>query len=150
MHDCALLCIESAQQMISLVQREYTPGENFGVIPWWHRILYLHLAGTILIAAMLRADLVTPSVTQSWDTAMLVLRAHCHLSALVKQCVTTFQTLSSKIMGAQSPVGRQDGHLDSSGPPNGYFHDLFQDVEFDVDNSVFGVEDMAWLSQFDR
>lgn len=148
--DCAELCIENAQAMISLVQKVHTPGETFGITIWWTRIFYLHLAGTILIAAMLRADLFTASVSQSWDTAMHLLRAHAHLSPSIQQCVTMFSTLSSKIIEVHSPVTRPLAHQDGMEASNNYFHDLFQDTEFDLDNSLFGMEDMAWLSNFER
>lgn len=80
---------------------------------------------------------------------MVLLRAHSHLSPSIQQCVTTFQTLSSKIMQAQSPTTRQAAHSDGMGPSNSYFHDVFQDIGPDVDNSLFGLEDMAWLTNFE-
>lgn len=148
--DCAELCIENAQAMISLVQKVYTPGETFGVTIWWTRIFYLHLAGTILIAAMLRADLFTSSVAQSWDTAMHLLRAHAHLSPSIQQCVTIFSTLSSKIMEVHSPIGHTLTHDDGIGATSSHFHDVLHDMGLDLDTSLFGMEDMAWLSNFER
>lgn len=148
--DCAEICIENAQAMVNLVQKVYTSGEAFGVTIWWTRIFYLHLAGTILIAAMLRTDLFTSSVSQSWDTAMHLFRAHAHLSPSIQQCVTIFSTLSSKILEAHAPISHPVTHNDGIGASSTYFHDVLQDVEFDLDNSLFGMEDMAWLSNFDR
>lgn len=146
--DCAELCIENAQQIITLVKSLFVPGDAFGITIWWNRIFYLHLSGTVLIAAMLRADLFTPSVKHSWDTAMLLLRAHSHLSHSIQQCVTTFQILSSKITEAQSPVGGQAAPSDKH--PSIYFNDVFHDIGLDIDNSLFGMEDMAWLSHFEH
>lgn len=141
--DCASICVENAQQMIQLVHREHVPGANIGILPWWHRVFYLHVAGTVLIAAMLQPDLYTPSVSQSWATAMMVLRAHSHLSAATQQCVATFQALSTKILETQHQLevsGRAAFPVDG-GPSNTYFQDIFQDC----DNSLLFGEDMAWL-----
>lgn len=149
--DCAEICIENAQAMISLVQKVHTPGETFGITIWWTRIFYLHLAGTILIAAMLRADLFTASVSQSWDTAMHLLRAHAHLSPSIQQCVTVFSTLSLKIIEAHpSPTHHPLTQDDGMGVSNSHFHDVLHDMGSDLDNSLFGIEDMAWLSNFEH
>jgi hypothetical protein len=94
---CASLCLENAQKMITLVQEYHNPDESIGLLPWWHRVLYLHVAGTTLIAATLRADLFTSSISQSWNMAMATLHAHEHFSPFVQLCVATFQTLSSRI-----------------------------------------------------
>ncbi len=146
--DCPSLCVDSAQKMIALVNTLYTQDGIIGILPWWHRVFYLHIAGTILIASMLRADLFTPIVAQSWDTAMTALRAHEHLSPFIQQCAANFQSLSSKIT--------ESHHLDSSsqlspseGPSNTYFQDIFHDVGFDPDNLLFSREDMTWFSNFE-
>jgi len=108
-------------------------------------VFYLHVAGTVLIAASLRTELFTPSVSQSWSRAISALQAHSHLSPFVKQCVTTFQTLSSKIRNVQHPG---DGGLPEASSTS-YFQDAFQDMGFDADNFLFGKEDMSWLSNFE-
>lgn len=160
--DCAVLCLENAQQMIALIREEHTPGGNIGTISWWHRVFYLHVAGTILVAAMLRADLFTTSASRSWGAAMVLLRAHAHLSPAVQQCVATFETLRSKISETQQQqCGHGHGHRTgvhvggsppAAPPPDGdghshtYFQDVFRDVGFDPSNSLFGMEDMTWLS----
>lgn len=64
LRECALVCVENAQEMIQLVHREHMPGTNIGVLTWWNRVFYLHVAGTVLIAAMLQPDLYTPSVSE--------------------------------------------------------------------------------------
>jgi hypothetical protein len=95
---CASLCLENAQKMIALAQEYHKPDESIGLMPWRHRVLYLHVAGTTLIAATLRADLFTSSISQSWNMAMAALHAHEHFSPFVQQCVATFQTLSARIL----------------------------------------------------
>lgn len=129
--------------MVQTVHGEHVSGVNIGMVPWWHRVFYLHVAGTVLIAAMLQPDLYTSSVSQSWNTAMMVLRAHAHLSASIQQCVLTFQALSSKILEAQRPVSGKAAPPDGGVSTNAYFQDIFQDLVFD--NSLFGAEDLAWL-----
>ncbi|KAF4625816.1 hypothetical protein G7Y89_g12348 [Cudoniella acicularis] len=145
----ASLCIDSAQKMIALVHEQQKPDGTIGILPWWHRVFYLHVAGTILIAAMLRADLFTPTVSQSWSKAMSALRAHEYLSPFVQQCVATFQTLSSKISGTHHPGGGSGQFGPPEGSSNTYFQDVFQDMGFDPDNFLFGKEDMSWLSNFE-
>lgn len=124
---------------------------NIGTVIWWHRVFYLHVAGTILIAAMLRADLHTHTVSKSWDTAMLVLRSHAHLSPSIQQCITTFETLSSKISQAQQHLASDDPIAlasDSGGSSTVHPQDNFQQFGFDLDSPLFGAEDMTWLVNF--
>jgi hypothetical protein len=147
LQNCANLCVDSAQKMINLVYEYHKPVEAVGIIPWWYRIFYLYISGTIHIATMLRADLFTPMVSQSWNRAMLTLRAHEHLSPFVQQCLTTFQTLSYKITETHHSGGSQLPPLEGSS--NTYFQDVFQDMGFDPDNFLFGKEDMSWLSNFE-
>jgi hypothetical protein len=131
--------------MIALAQEYHKPDESIGLLPWWHRVLYLHVAGTTLIAATLRADLFTSSISQSWNIAMSALHAHENFSPFVQQRVSTFQTLSSRILETHHntflPL--------EGGPSNVYFQDVFQDLGFETDNLLFGKDDMTWLSNFD-
>ncbi|KAK7709552.1 hypothetical protein SLS64_003610 [Diaporthe eres] len=151
LRDCAVLCIESAQKMTELVDQEHNQGPGLGSIMWWHRVFYLHVAGTVLLASMLQADdLFTQSVSLSWQTAMRALRAHAHLSVSVQQCVATFETLSAKLSDAQhlssgadrasvDPLVGCDEPFSSTD-----FQDMFQDMGIDLDSCLFGIEDMAW------
>jgi hypothetical protein len=99
LQDCASICVDTAQKMVALIYEHHQAEVSIGVIPWWHRMLYLHVAGTILIAAMLRADLYTPMVSQSWTKLMSALRAHEHLSPFVQQCKPYFVL---KLLSARS------------------------------------------------
>ncbi|KAL2283642.1 hypothetical protein FJTKL_09709 [Diaporthe vaccinii] len=151
LRDCAVLCIESAQKMTELVDQEHNPGPDLGSIMWWHRVFYLHVAGTVLLASMLQADdLFTQSVSRSWQTAMRALCAHAHLSVSVQQCVKTFETLSAKLSDAQHLVSGADrasvDPLVGCDEPfsSADFQDMFQDMGIDLDSCLFGIEDMAW------
>jgi hypothetical protein len=163
--DCAALCVENAQKMITLLVDDCgaSDGAGVGVIPWWYRVFYLHVAGTVLMAATLQSALCSPAVSESWGRAMTALRAHEHLSPFVSQCLSTFETLSSG-MGAhhrnhhphhphqpyaplaQETVEGASGVDDSTGIATPHLQDvLFQDVVFDADAFLFGMEDMSWV-----
>jgi len=145
--NCASLCVENAQKMINLVLEQQKPDSITIILSWWHRVFYLHVASTILVAAMLRADLFTPAVSLSWNRAMSTLRAHEHLSPFIHQCVANFQTLASRISDNCHPVSGQDPA--SEGLSNIDFQDVFQDMAFDPDSFFLGKEDMAWLNNFE-
>jgi hypothetical protein len=51
--------------MIALAQEYHKPDESIGILPWWHRVLYLHVAGTTLMAATL------PGFIHVFDIAVL-------------------------------------------------------------------------------
>jgi hypothetical protein len=83
---------------------------------------------------------------------MAALNAHEHFNPFVQQCVSTFQTLSTRILETHhgnSIIGRSQFPPSEGGPSNSYFQDLFQDLGFDPDNLLFGKDDMTWLSNFD-
>jgi len=136
--------------MIDIIQEYQKAGGVIGIIPWWYRFFYLHIAGTILIAASLRAEIFTPLVSQSWDKEMEALHAHEHLSPFVQQCVTTFQTLAGKIRDSHPYQQKGMGEVPTTeAGSNSYFHDAFLDMGFDQDNFLFGKEDMSWPSTLD-
>lgn len=78
---------------------------------------------------------------------MAALHAHKHFSQFVQQCVSTFQTLPTRILETHHGSGQVPPP--EGGPPNGYFQDLFQDLGFETDNLLFGKDDMTWLSNFE-
>lgn len=116
---------------------------SVGLLPWWYRIFYLHLASTVLVIAHLRTELVVSTLaSQHWDLAMAALTAHEHLSPFVKQCVASFQTLAAKVSLVTTP--RHD-----SGPatPVASVQDIFYGMT-NLDNFVFGMDDTSWIDQF--
>jgi hypothetical protein len=76
------MCVETAQKLTSLIIETLEPNQPMGLLPWWYRVYYLHIAGTNFLAAMFDADLFTTSVSQSWRDVLSALRAHEHLSLL--------------------------------------------------------------------
>lgn len=157
--EIAAACVENAQEMIGLVVDECsaTPSpSSIGTIPWWYRVLYLHVACTVLMAATLQPNLATPAVFESWDRAMAALRAHEHLSQFVSQCLATFRTLSPGMSagahdqqeqsydnGMAGVDGTSISNSDSGFPP---LQDvLFQDMGIDNESIFLGMEDLSWM-----
>ncbi|KAJ5364248.1 uncharacterized protein N7496_009961 [Penicillium cataractarum] len=77
--ECAGICVETAQKIVSMILDSLEPNVSMGLLPWWYRVYYLHIAGTTFLAAML-SDLFTESVSQSWHSMLTGLREHKHLS----------------------------------------------------------------------
>ncbi|KAJ5178069.1 uncharacterized protein N7500_000768 [Penicillium coprophilum] len=144
LRECASMCIEAAQNVVSLVKETLEPDEPIGLLPWWYRIYYLHIAGSNFLAAMFRSDLFTASVSQSWENVLLALHAHEHLSPYIQQCVWTFEALAAKI--TSKPYPGLDGSgcdLMVDGSASVCFDDIFKDVDFDFDNFIFGPEEFG-------
>ncbi|CAG9949907.1 unnamed protein product [Clonostachys rosea f. rosea IK726] len=141
--DSSAMCIEAAQKIAFLINQTLTPPtESISLLPWWYRVYYLHIAGTIFLAAMFASDLYTPSVSDSWSIVLSTLRAHTHLSAYVQQCVHTFETLSARILQTKFPSSNScNVEMPLDGTSGFSFGDLFEDVGFDFDTFVFGMED---------
>lgn len=141
--DCASICIETAQKIVSLIIETLEPDEPIGLLPWWNRIYHLHVAATTFLAAMFGSDLFTESVSQSWQNVMSALRAHEHLSVYVQQCIQTFDTLSTRILGAQHPSSDENKDKLLEEENSGHnFDDIFQDLGFDFDDFLFGSEEI--------
>ena len=136
--DCAMLCVENAQSLISLVDDCcVVDSHGIGLLPWWFRVLYLHVAGTVLLAAEFQGSLTTLAISDSWGRMMTALRSHEHLSPFVSQCVSTFERLWSKITTHQSAEAfalLTDGMSSPS-----YFQDFLRDVGFDPNDIMFGM-----------
>jgi hypothetical protein len=143
----AAMCVETAQKVTSLVIETLEPDEPIGLLPWWYRIYYLHIAGTNFLAAMFGSELFTESVAQSWDSVMSALRAHEHLSTYVQQCIRTFETLSTRILQTRhhpNPASCGGNVPPEEGTTSGfYFDDIFQDGGLDFDSFLFGMEDVT-------
>jgi hypothetical protein len=130
--ECSAMCIEAAQRLASLVMETLDPESSMGLLPWWYRIYYLHVAGINFLAAMFTSDLFTESVLASWETVMSALRAHDHLSTYVPQCIRIFETLSTRALESKHPKPFDSG--DGVSPDSFLFSNLLQDVGFDFDD----------------
>jgi hypothetical protein len=138
------MCVEAAQRAAHLIIETLEPDEPIGILPWWYRIFYLHIAGINFLAAMFDPDLFTESVSQSWNDVMSALRAHEHLSTYVPQCIRTFETLSTRILQLQTRHANPDPSGDfpyGEGISGSLFDDLFQNLGSDFDNFLFSADD---------
>ncbi|KAJ6016343.1 hypothetical protein N7540_010934, partial [Penicillium herquei] len=137
----ARMCVEAAQGVASLVIETLDPGFSIGIIPWWTRIYYLHIAGVILLAAMVEAELFTDSVHRSWQDIMATLHAHIHLSTYVQQCITTFEALYMKATQANS-LQNLDENFNSTSDWGFSFENIIQDINFDLDEFLFRTDEV--------
>ncbi|KAL3473776.1 hypothetical protein BJX99DRAFT_233032 [Aspergillus californicus] len=140
LRESASMCIEAAQQMAVLVIETLEPDEPIGLLPWWYRIYHLHIAGANFLAAMFKPELFTESVVRSWEAVIMALRAHESLSPYVYQCRWAFETLAARITG-KVLVDDNSGGLIAEEPSGvNCFDAVFQDIDFDLDNFLFGPE----------
>ena len=152
------MCVETAQSITSLIIKAVNldGDQPIGLLPWWYRIYFLHIAGTIFLAAMFVPNLVTESVLLSWQDVLSNLRKHEHLSKYVTQCIATFETLSSRILASATarnpPTTTTDDHSQGDDDKSAagaewdpsatsFFDDFIQDVGFDLDGALFDFGD---------
>jgi hypothetical protein len=142
--ECAGLCVDSAQALASLVVDTLQPGESLGLLPWWYRIYYLHIAGTTFLAAMFVPDLYTNSVAQSWRSVISALHDHQHLSAYVQECICTFETLAARTLKPQSSEFLNNTRTPFGDDDFGFvFDDLLYDAGLDFDGFVYPTDDVV-------
>lgn len=143
LQDCAMLCVESAKKLITLVCDNYRSSAAIGILPWWYRVFYLYAASQILIAAMLRADVFAPMVSDSWYQAMSAFSAHEYLSPAVTEYSLAFQQLWRNV----TDMHRSDSevHGASGRPSDVPFQGVFQDLSFDIASPALGMEGMGWM-----
>lgn len=140
--ECARTCVDAAQCVTSLVVETLDPGQPIGILPWWTRIYYLHIAGVVFLASMVGSDLFTDSVSRSWQDVLAALRAQVHLSTYIQQCVSTFEALSANISQTNClPLqGRGEPLTEGAGC---CFDNIFQDIRFDFDEFLFRTEEVV-------
>ncbi|KAK9780260.1 putative Zn(2)-C6 fungal-type domain-containing protein [Seiridium cardinale] len=140
--ECANMCIEGAQKVTALVKETLETNATIGLLPWWYRLYFLHIPGTIFLAAMFRSELFTDEVEQSWHDVIACLRKHAHLSAYVPQCIDTFETLSKRILETRS-INGEGGHrvqLEEH-TPDFLFEDIFHDINFSFDDFLVNFDE---------
>jgi hypothetical protein len=148
------MCLEAAQQIAILVIESLEPDQAIGLLPWWYRIYFLHIAGSNFLAAMINRELFTESVARSWEGVLAALRAHEHLCEYAAQCARTFEGLAGSLrsvaasIGAGTCEGAGCGPISAAGvgvcsfdleesPPGLSFDELFQDIDFYLANGFF-------------
>ncbi|KAI9714706.1 MAG: hypothetical protein M1828_001135 [Chrysothrix sp. TS-e1954] len=142
LQDCASLCMESTERLLSLVCSTCGYGADGGTLPWWYRVFYLFVASQHLLAATLRPDLFGSMVLESWTTAMSTLSAHEHLSPAIKRCVSSFQKMSQKVTNSfqtETDIPTQPDYL-----PDFDVQAFFQQSGFEMQDLYFENNDIAW------
>lgn len=118
--ECALLCVSTAQEVISTLLKHQVSDGTVGLLPaWWYRVYYVYTAATVLIAAKLRPEVFPGAeLSRSWSQAMSVLKTHEKFGPSARRCVAALHFLSAKMVqeGASSePPSRGTIHHEESG-----------------------------------
>ncbi|KAF6807257.1 C6 transcription factor [Colletotrichum sojae] len=169
MQQCAVVCVEAAQSLISVIVRFQRHDGTLGLLPaWWYRVFYIYTAATVLVAARLRPAVFSSlDVARSWNQAMALLHDHENLGPSPRRCAAALQILSAKVFQEQQPQAQpvtgpagpeaDAGTVAASGVPGGIpgeqhetfdmpFPYLGQDAAFDMDAITFDVNDFSWLN----
>ncbi|KKP04951.1 hypothetical protein THAR02_02972 [Trichoderma harzianum] len=141
----AFQCILNAQRMIALLDKDCNANESAYTIPWWSRIFYLHVAGTILLTAMQSTSLFTEAVSDSWQQTLSVFKKHEHLSQYIPQYTALFQSLARKASHMRYPP-EHTGFMEELSDTQ--FHDTFLEFGFYNDNFLFDEPDETWFISF--
>nr|XP_036586895.1 C6 transcription factor [Colletotrichum truncatum]KAF6797452.1 C6 transcription factor [Colletotrichum truncatum] len=154
---CAMVCVEAAQNLISVIVQFQRHDGTLGLLPaWWYRVFYIYTAATVLIAARLRPAVFSSlDISRSWNQAMALLHDHENLGPSPRRCAAALQILSTKIFQEQpQPTTLPDSEANPAVPsiPNEQetfdmpFPYLAQDAAFDMDAISFDVNDFSWLN----
>ncbi|KAK6063150.1 fungal specific transcription factor [Seiridium cupressi] len=136
------MCIEGAQKVTALVKETLETNATIGLLPWWYRLYFLHIPGTIFLAAMFISELFTDEVEQSWHEVIACLRKHTHLSVYVPQCIDTFEALSKRILETRSINGEGgQGVQPEEDTPDFLFEDIFHDINFSFDDFLVNFDE---------
>ncbi|CAI6100897.1 unnamed protein product [Clonostachys chloroleuca] len=103
--ECAIMCVSTAQKIISVLLKYQAIDGSIGYLPaWWYRVYYVYTAATVLIAAKLRPEVLPePDFNQTWGEAMSILRDHERFGQSARRCGTALQLLSAKIQQPEAP-----------------------------------------------
>jgi hypothetical protein len=154
MQQCAIVCVQAAQSLISLITEYQSHDGTVGLLPaWWYRVFYTYTAATVLIAARLRpAMFSTLDIPRSWNQAMALLQAHANLGQSPQRCAAALQILASKIMQeTQNNMvqnSERDGHHQLA-PEEMFdmpFNDLSQGMGINLESISFDINDFSWLN----
>ncbi|TEA13685.1 Sorbicillinoid biosynthetic cluster transcription factor sor3 [Colletotrichum sidae] len=163
---CALVCVEAAQNLIAVIGRFQRRDGTLGLLPaWWYRVFYVYTAATVLVAARLRPAVFSAlDVSRSWNRAMALLHDHETLGPSPRRCAAALQILSAKMFQEQQtqtqtqaasagmpsadanpaiPSLLNDDRQETYDVPFPY---LAQDAAFDMDAISFDVNDFSWLN----
>ncbi|OLN83341.1 putative transcriptional regulatory protein C530.05-like protein 4 [Colletotrichum chlorophyti] len=155
---CAVVCVEAAQSLISVIVQFQQHDGTLGLLPaWWYRVFYIYTAATVLIAARLRPAVFSSlDISRSWNQAMTLLHDHENLGPSPRRCAAALQILSTKMFQEQQShssalpdsetnpaVSNMANEQETFDMPFPY---LTQDAAFDMDAISFDVNDFSWLN----
>lgn len=169
---CAMTCVCTAQKIVAALDSNQTSDNSIGVQPaWWYRIYYLYSAAAVLITAQLRPQAFpVAGLTESWECAVSLLRAHEKFGSSARRCVAALRILSSKMLeaasGERASPFRHESQLQQAGPTSrdtppitglpldlhylqqsSCVDDPTTDVGvFDLTDFDFDVNDLSWLN----
>lgn len=141
LRECALLCVSTAQDIISTLLRHQTVDGTVGLLPaWWYRVYYVYTAATVLIAAKLRPDVFSRAdLGRSWGEAMAVLGRHERFGQSARRCTAALHFLASKMGQEDATEGYEDGNVEQV-----QCADFVSDLSFD--NVDFDANSLSWLN----
>lgn len=129
LRECTLLCVATAQDLVSILSTHQKHDGSIGLLPaWWYRVYYVFSAATILVVAKLRPELFdAQAVTRSWDKAMAVLSGHEKFGRSARRCVAVLEILSDKVFHI---AGVQQGN-EKAGSQGDEFMDGIGDIDLE-------------------
>ncbi|KAH7417855.1 putative C6 transcription factor [Cadophora sp. MPI-SDFR-AT-0126] len=148
---CSALCLTAAHDLIGHIKTHFRPSGKIGMLPaWWYCIFYIYTASTILLTSRLRPVLEQSSpiysITDSWSSAIEMLKALCCHGELAERCVAALEILSATISAATvSSTDEQASGGVAEGVQDGIANGLGHGQE-GFPNVVFDFEDMSWLN----
>ncbi|KAF9869297.1 C6 transcription factor [Colletotrichum karsti] len=157
MQQCAMVCVEAAQNLISVIVQFQKHDGTLGLLPaWWYRVFYIYTAATVLIAARLRPAVFSSlDISRSWNQGMALLKDHENLGPSPRRCAAALQILSTKMFQEQPQSTALPNSETDPAAPNIIndqetfdmpFPYLGQDATFDMDAISFDVNDFSWLN----
>ncbi|KAF4922617.1 Sorbicillinoid biosynthetic cluster transcription factor sor3 [Colletotrichum viniferum] len=157
MQQCAMVCVEAAQSLISVIVQFQRHDGTLGLLPaWWYRVFYIYTAATVLIAARLRPTVFSSlDISKSWNQAMALLHDHESLGPSPKRCAAALQILSTKMFQEQPQTttltNSETNPVMPAVPSEQETFDMpftymAQDAAFDMDAISFDVNDFSWLN----
>ncbi|KAK1585402.1 fungal-specific transcription factor [Colletotrichum navitas] len=156
---CAMVCVEAAQSLISVIVQFQRHDGSLGLLPaWWYRVFYIYTAAAVLVAARLRPAVFSSlDISRSWNQAMGLLHDHESLGPSARRCAAALQILSTKMFQEHQPQsttlpntevssavpGMSNGQQETFDMPFSY---MTQDTAFNMDAISFDMSDFSWLN----
>ncbi|PWY91705.1 C6 transcription factor [Aspergillus sclerotioniger CBS 115572] len=151
---CSIICVKVAQEVIGLIHGNLPADGSSGPLPaWWYNILYVYTAATVLIAGRLCPavldEVTEAAMSQSWDSALGVLRRYHSHSTSARRCVAALEILYDRVVSQGPPNDHPINPFHNGSAPN----DLGDLSLGEGVSSIFlegldlpDFQDMSWLN----